>query len=123
MYELTVEREFSAAHRMRDYPGDCSRLHGHNYRVELTVAGEKLDERGMLLDFSELKAVCDRVIAELDHRNLNDLPAFAEQNPSSENLARYLYERIATELSGPVRVEAVRVCETSGSCVTYRGPG
>lgn len=120
MYELTVEREFSAAHQMRGYPGPCSRLHGHNYRVQLTVAGEELDERGMLLDFAELKALCDRVIGELDHQNLNELPPFADRNPSSENLARYLYERVAEELAGPVRVKEVRVYESAGSSVAYR---
>jgi len=123
MYELTVAREFSAAHQMRGYPGACARLHGHNYRVEVTVAGEELDERGMLMDFAELKALCDRMIAELDHQNLNELLAFAEQNPSSENLAHYLHERIGKELSGRVRLKAVRVYESSGSWVTYRGEG
>lgn len=118
-----MAREFSAAHQMPGYPGACARLHGHNYRVELTVAGEELDERGMLLDFAELKSLCDRVIAGLDHRNLNDLPAFAEQNPSGENLARYLHERIAEELPAPLRVRSVRVYESSGSWVTYRGDG
>jgi 6-pyruvoyltetrahydropterin/6-carboxytetrahydropterin synthase len=108
---------------MRGYPGACARLHGHNYRVELTVAGDDLDERGMLVDFAELKSLCDGVIADLDHRNLNDLPAFAERNPSSENLARYLYERIAQGLPGSVRIRSVRVYESSGSWVTYRGDG
>ena len=120
MYELTVEREFSAAHQMRGYPGACARLHGHNYRVQLTVAGEELDEHGMLLDFAELKALCDRVIGELDHQNLNELAPFAERNPSSENLARHIYECVAEELGGPVRVKQVRVYESAGSSVTYR---
>ena len=120
MYELTVEREFSAAHQMRGHPGACARLHGHNYRVQLTVAGEELDEHGMLLDFAELKALCDRVIGELDHQNLNELPPFAERNPSSENLARYIHECVAEELGGPVRVKQVRVYESAGSSVTYR---
>ncbi len=120
MYELTVEREFSAAHMMRGHPGACARLHGHNYRVLLTVEGEELDETGILVDFADLRRVFDRILDDLDHRNLNELEPFTQVNPSSEHLARYLYGRAAEALDGVVRVSRVTVCESGTSCVTYR---
>ncbi len=122
MYELTVERTFSAAHRLRGYQGPCERLHGHNYRVQVTVGGSQLDEQGMLIDFAELKAICDQVIDGLDHQYLNDLEPFRDSNPSSENLARYIYEQVAARLGGrPVAVKWVKVWESATSVVTYRG--
>ncbi|MEA3401401.1 MAG: 6-carboxytetrahydropterin synthase QueD [Armatimonadota bacterium] len=121
MYELTVEREFSAAHQMRGHPGACARLHGHNYRVLVSVEGEQLDDAGMLVDFAELKRIADEVLKGLDHRCLNDLPPFDEINPSSENVARYIFERVAYRLAGDVRVSRVTVYESPTSSVTYRG--
>ncbi|MFP4248517.1 MAG: 6-carboxytetrahydropterin synthase QueD [Armatimonadota bacterium] len=120
MYELTVERDFSAAHLMRGYDGACARLHGHNYRVLLRVEGEELDGCGMLVDFSELKAAFDEILAELDHRNLNEIPPFDEINPSSEHLARYIYERARDAISGEARVTSVTIHESPTSSVTYR---
>ncbi len=120
MYELTVEREFSAAHMMRGHPGACARLHGHNYRVLLTVEGEQLNETGILVDFAELRRTLDEILDELDHRNLSELPPFTEINPSSEHLARYLYRRVAEALRGTVRVSRVTVYESAANCVTYR---
>ena len=120
MYELTVERRFSAAHYLRDYDGPCARLHGHNYRVEITVTGEELDALGMLMDFGPLKALCDEVLNELDHRCLNELPAFADRNVTAENLAAHLYRALAAKLTRGVRMASVRLWETDGSSVTYR---
>jgi 6-pyruvoyltetrahydropterin/6-carboxytetrahydropterin synthase len=120
VYELTVEREFSAAHLMRGYNGACARLHGHNYRVLLSVQGEDLDECGMLVDFAELKSTFGEIIAELDHRNLNEIPPFDEINPSSEHLARYIYQRAGDAIAGEVRVTSVTIHESPTSSVTYR---
>ncbi len=121
MYELTVERSFSAAHCLRDYEGPCARLHGHNYKVQVTVAGEQLDEHEMLMDFGELKALCDRVIDAFDHQYLNDLDAFAEVNPTSENLARYIYNQVAEGLANqPGSVKRVKVWESDSSVATYQ---
>ncbi len=120
VYELTIERDFSAAHMMRNYPGACARLHGHNYRVLLTVEGEELDESGMLVDFAELKRIFEDILEELDHRNLNDIPPFDEINPSSENLARYLFERADERMPEVVSVASVQVYESSTSSATYR---
>lgn len=119
MYELTVEREFPAAHYLREYDGACARMHGHNYRVQITVGGERLDEAGMLLDFGDLKRLCDSVIDELDHRCLNELAPFDEINPTSENLARYLYETIRDGLPDSVSVRRVTVFESARSSATY----
>jgi len=120
VYELTVERDFSAAHLMRGYPGACARLHGHNYRVLLSVEGDTLDDCGMLVDFAELKGAFDGILDELDHRNLNEIPPFDEMNPSSENLARYIYERAGAAVPANVRVVSVTVYESATSSVTYR---
>lgn len=120
MYELTVEREFSAAHRMRGHPGACARLHGHNYRVLLTVEGEQLGDTGILVDFAELRRICDTILDELDHRDLNEIPPFDTINPSSENLARYLFSRAREALGEQVRVSRVTVYESPTSSVTYR---
>lgn len=120
MYELTVQRTFSAAHYLRDYHGPCARLHGHNYRVEITVAGEKLQENGMLMDFGLLKSLCDDVLSRLDHQCLNELPEFAQQNVTAENLAALIYQWMAERLSSSaVYVTRVRLWENDTSSVTY----
>ncbi len=119
MYELSVEREFSAAHYLREYDGDCARMHGHNYRVQITVRGEQLDEAGMLLDFGDLKQLCDSAIDALAHRCLNEIAPFDEINPTSENLARYLYEAVQGGLPDTVSVQRVTVFESARSSATY----
>jgi 6-pyruvoyltetrahydropterin/6-carboxytetrahydropterin synthase len=121
MFELTVERQFAAAHSLKDYPGACARLHGHNYRVVAHFRGAELDASGFLADFATLKGLLDEVLEPLDHRCLNDLPAFAESNPTSEVVVVYLYRELqarAAEL--PVEVAAVTVYESDTSAVTYR---
>ncbi len=120
VYELTVERDFSAAHLMRGYDGACARLHGHNYRVLLSVEGDQLDECGMLVDFAELKAAFDEILGELDHRNLNEIPPFDTTNPSSENLARHIYEQAKEAIASQARVTSVTIHESPTSSVTYR---
>ncbi len=120
MFELTVRDEFAAAHYLRDYPGACERPHGHNWKVEVTVQGDKLNEIGILIDFKDLKRYLKEVLAELDHQDLNQHPAFQGQNPSSENIARYIFERLSAKLaSHPVKLVRVTVCETERSCVSY----
>ncbi|WP_297057353.1 6-carboxytetrahydropterin synthase QueD [Thermosulfurimonas sp.] len=120
MYELTVRDEFSAAHQLRGYEGACEHLHGHNWKVEVAVRGRDLNSIGILIDFKELKRALREVLGELDHRNLNELPAFRELNPSSENLARYIFDRLRERLAGkPVKVYRVTVCETERACASY----
>jgi 6-pyruvoyltetrahydropterin/6-carboxytetrahydropterin synthase len=124
MLELIVERSFSAAHRLCNYDGACARLHGHNYRVEVSVVGEEPGANGMLVDFGDLKAACDGILEELDHRCLNELEPFLERNPTSENIARYFFGRMKMALDDPrLTVGYVRVWETPGQSAVYReGP-
>lgn len=98
MFEVRVTADFAAAHFLRDYNGKCENLHGHNYKVYAHVRGEVLNEGGMLLDFTKLKGALRKVIAELDHTNLNDISYF-DQNPSAERIAMYIYENIIKLLS------------------------
>ena len=121
MYELTIERQFAAAHKLENYAGPCARLHGHNYRVVITFRGVALDEQGFLVDFTTLKARCDGAIEDLDHQYLNDHAAFAGRNPTAEAIAHYLFQRIrAAAADLPAQVAAVTVYESPTSAVTYR---
>ena len=97
MFEIRVNADFAAAHFLRDYNGKCENLHGHNYKVYVHVRGEVLNEGGMLLDFSKLKAALRKVCKELDHTNLNDKEVF-DQNPSAERIAMYIFHGIINEL-------------------------
>ena len=97
MFEVRVEADFAAAHFLRDYNGKCENLHGHNYKVYAHVRGSKLNEGGMLLDFSKLKGALRTVCKQVDHTNLNDLAVF-DQNPSAERIAMYIYDGIIAEL-------------------------
>jgi 6-pyruvoyltetrahydropterin/6-carboxytetrahydropterin synthase len=120
MYELKIITQFAAAHRLENFYGKCEGLHGHNWKVEVLVIGEQLDEAGLLLDFGVLKARTNALLEEIDHKYLNELEAFREQNPSSENLARYLFERLAAALNRDgVQVTRVNVWESDNSCASY----
>ena len=120
MYELKIITQFAAAHRLENFYGKCEALHGHNWKVEVFLRGTELDRAGLLLDFGVVKARTREVLEEIDHKYLNELEAFRDQNPSSENLARYLFERLGTVLNGDVvRVLRVNVWESDTSCVAY----
>lgn len=125
MYEVTVEATFSSGHYLRNYHGRCENPHGHNYRVLVTLAGEKLDGTGLLLDFKELKQLLRPIVEYLDHQMINDLEPFTSLNPSAENLARYFFdqtnERITQITEGRVRVLKSTVFETDTSAATYKG--
>ncbi|WP_320172032.1 6-carboxytetrahydropterin synthase QueD [Maridesulfovibrio sp.] len=120
-WRLKVKKEFSAAHQLRNYGGKCENMHGHNFGVELEVEGDRLDDRvEILVDFKVLKKELGEVLDTLDHKHLNSIPYFEHRNPSSENIARYIYEemkkRIATE---HVRVVYASVSEKESSVATY----
>ena len=121
-FEVMIERNFSSAHQLRGYKGKCENLHGHNYRIEIFARGRELDNIGLLVDFVELKAAADEVVNYLDHRNINELPPFdVELNPSAENLARYILERVASRVGDQrVQVYKVRCFETPTSVATYQ---
>jgi 6-pyruvoyltetrahydropterin/6-carboxytetrahydropterin synthase len=122
MFEVMIERNFSSAHQLRGYKGKCENLHGHNYKIEIFARGRELDNIGLLVDFGDLKTAADEIVTYLDHRNINELPPFdAELNPSAENLARYILERVSARV-GDERVEVykVRCYETPTSVATYQ---
>jgi 6-pyruvoyltetrahydropterin/6-carboxytetrahydropterin synthase len=120
MFELTTIVDFEAAHRLADYPGKCSRLHGHNWRVEVTVAGRELDGLGMLIDFRVLNQAVTRVIDTLDHYYLNEIEPFRTVNPTAENIAAYVYRELAGRLPAGVAVKATKVWESPHSAAVYR---
>jgi len=123
MYEVKIKADFSAAHNLREVGGRCESLHGHNFAVEVTVESESLDECGMVIDFRLLKAKTKEVLETLDHRYLNELPFFRNQNPSSENLAAYIFSEVSRRIDqGSRRVRRVSVWESETSRATYRRP-
>ena len=121
MYEVMIQEEFSAAHALRGYRGKCENLHGHNWKVEVYVRGERLDETGMLVDFKDVKEATRSVMSYLDHFNLNELKPFdKELNPSSEHLAGFILHKVAERInSDRVKVYKVRVWETPSTSATY----
>jgi 6-pyruvoyltetrahydropterin/6-carboxytetrahydropterin synthase len=122
MFEVTIEETFAAGHALRNYRGKCENVHGHNYRCQVTLEGGELDEIGLLVDFVELKRVVHGVLDRLDHTWLNEFPPFDVQNPSAENIARYIYLQVAEGLKvrEGVRIALVRLWETDTAQATYR---
>ena len=125
MYEVRVEADFAAAHFLKDYHGKCENLHGHNYKVYAHVRGDRLDEGGMLLDFTELKSSLRKVCGLLDHKNLNDFDCF-KQNPSAERIASFIAENILEDIpalikkdTGNAHLYAIDVFETDTSRARY----
>lgn len=119
MFEVKVQGGFSAAHKLRGYQGDCEHLHGHNWMVELSVAGERGGD-GMVVDFRVLKEALRKVLDPLDHKYLNELDYFKERNTTSENIAEYLFGEVSSTLPEGVRVSCVTVWESPNCGVTYR---
>jgi 6-pyruvoyltetrahydropterin/6-carboxytetrahydropterin synthase len=121
MYELIVESEFAAAHQLREYQGSCERLHGHNYRVELAVEGEKLASNGLLADFRSLKQILSDSVDRFDHFFLNELEPFRKDNPSAENIAQFIFKDCATRMPQGVNVKSVTVWESPKCAARYTG--
>jgi 6-pyruvoyltetrahydropterin/6-carboxytetrahydropterin synthase len=121
MFEISADYSFAAGHALRGYKGKCENVHGHNYRVQVTVAGEKLDAAGLLMDFVDLRGAIKGVAERLDHRFLNDLAPFDTLNPSAENLAQYFCEQLQSSMgANGLRVSQVTVWETDATSATYR---
>lgn len=116
MYSVKIEGDFSSAHNLRHYKGKCEELHGHNWKVELAVSQNSLDKTGMLLDFRLLKEKLYLVLEGLDHKYLNNLPYFKKVNPTSENIARYIFDKVKSK---GIRPKSVTVWENNSSCATY----
>ena len=122
MYEVTVKKSFSAAHLLKDIGGKCEELHGHNFIVEVSVSASGLNREGLLIDFRTLKKWTDEVLTDLDHKHLNALPSFTDMNPSSENIARFIYDRITEKAQRQaIEVSRVTVWESDNARVSYHG--
>ena len=120
MYRLTIHTHFAAAHNLINYQGDCENLHGHNWKVEVTVAARELDQAGLGIDFKILKRETNRVLDLLDHKYLNELGPFRDKSPSSENIAFFLFNELGKCLNGGnVQVEKVNVWESEYACASY----
>lgn len=120
LYTLKVHAQFCSAHALRDYPGDCRRLHGHNWKVETEVTARVLDDIGIAIDFKAIKAATRQLADSLDHRFLNDIEPFERINPTAENLAAWFYRQLSKNLNGKgVSVSAVTLWETDNACVRY----
>ncbi|MCU0572074.1 MAG: 6-carboxytetrahydropterin synthase QueD [Syntrophobacteraceae bacterium] len=120
IYELKVISDFAAAHNLRNFRGKCEQLHGHNWKIEVVLRGTELDESGVVVDFSEVKEATRQLLAEVDHKYLNDIPYFAIHNPSSENIARFLLERLGERLDNGNRwIHSVTAWESGDACATY----
>ena len=120
MFELSVKSHFSAAHRLLEYDGSCAALHGHNWDVEVFIRGEQLDASGLLVDFKKVKQAVGRVLEEVDHVDLNATEAFGDTSPSSENIVRFLYQRLSAEINDArCAVHRVAVFETPTSRAVY----
>jgi len=123
MYELKILSQFAAAHQLRESGGKCEQMHGHNWRVEVYVRGGELGEDGLLIDFHEVKAATNHVLEGLDHRFLNEVAPFDRLNPSSENIARHIFESLGGLLnSDRVQVSRVSAWESDTACATYSAP-
>ena len=119
-YTLKVITDFAAAHALRGYAGECSQLHGHNWKVEVEVIATSLDDVGMGLDFKAIKVQAKEALNRLDHRHLNEIKPFDVINPTAENIAAYLFRQLSGNLNGPrTRVGAITLWETERACVRY----
>jgi 6-pyruvoyltetrahydropterin/6-carboxytetrahydropterin synthase len=123
MYELKIISQFAAAHQLREFKGGCEKLHGHNWKVEVYVRGEELGENGLLIDFREVKDATRSVLEELDHEFLNELETFKPLNPSSENIARHIFESLSRRLNSQKRqISKVTAWESDTASASYMKP-
>jgi len=123
MYQLKIITNFSAAHQLRNYKGKCENLHGHNWKVEVYISSNTLNDIGLAIDFTDIKSLVNKILMEFDHKNLNDLPDFKKINPSSENIARVFYSHINKNLdqfnSADLRLDKITVWESDTACASY----
>ena len=120
MFELMITSEFSAAHQLKEYGGKCEALHGHNWRVEVYVKSSVLDKIGMVVDFADIKKAANLILAELDHKNLNEIQPFRDKNPTAENISLWVFNQLRSKInSDNIKLSKVRVWETETSCASY----
>ena len=123
MFEVSVEQSFAAGHALRNYKGACENVHGHNFKIQVTIEGQELDGTGMLVDFLDVKSFMGEILDRIDHQFLNEIPPFDVINPSAENIAEYFYQQLTgklTETPVPVRIREVKIWETEIQSATYR---
>lgn len=119
-YTLRIVTDFASAHTLRDYPGACARMHGHNWKVEVEVVADALDAVGMGIDFKAIRQATRDTADRLDHRYLNEIAPFTEINPTAENIAAYFFRTLSDKLNGSrVRVQAVTLWETERASARY----
>ncbi len=119
-FEISTEETFSAAHLISGYEGDCSKLHGHNWRVRVTVRAEEISATGLTFDFRKLRTLLREVLGMVDHTMLNDLPAFKDVNPTAESIAEWCHSELSRRIDGPgVAVSRVEVWESDKSCAAF----
>jgi len=123
MYEVAIDASFAAAHHLRDYEGVCERLHGHNYRVRVVLAGERLNKQGFLIDFREARQMVGGAVERFDHAYLNELPPFDTLNPTAEQIARHIAECVAAAVPEGIVVRRVTCWESDRCSATYRPRG
>lgn len=122
MFDIFIDTHFAGAHHLRDYPGDCEKPHGHNWKVKVTVRASELDQYGMGIDFKVLKKIVKEVIDQLDHNDLNTLPYFQDRNPSSEHIATFIFDQVESRLdSKRFEMHSVNVLETDTQGLIYYG--
>ena len=120
MFKLIVKKEFSSAHILHGHPGNCKRMHGHNWLVEAEVQGDNTNEIGMVIDFKDIKNNLKEIIAMLDHQFLNDLEPFINENPTAENISKYIYKELSNNINTDnIKVSKIKLWETNNSAVTY----
>jgi 6-pyruvoyltetrahydropterin/6-carboxytetrahydropterin synthase len=120
MYELSVEVSFSAAHQLRGYKGKCENLHGHNWKVQVSIMAETLNDIDLAIDFHDLKKIAREVIAPLDHAYLNEIFPFTEKNPSSENIAKWIFDCMKKKITDEnINISAVTVWESDTASASY----
>lgn len=120
MFEISIKGHFCGAHCLKGYDGPCANLHGHNWEVEVFLRGPGLNRLGMLMDYRLLKELLRKVLADLDHQNLNLLPHFKKNNPTAENIAKFIFNKLAPQIRpANCRLQRVRASETPGTAAYY----
>ena len=122
MWLISTESHFSAAHQLRGYPGECGGVHGHNFKVKVTVETNELESIGVGVDFKELKLTLQKMTNKLDHKNLNELPEFKNVNPTAENIAKLIWKDLKREIKEKVKLKEVQVWESDTNSATYMEP-
>jgi 6-pyruvoyltetrahydropterin/6-carboxytetrahydropterin synthase len=120
MIEIELKEMFSAAHALRDYPGVCRRIHGHNWTVVVRLKAGRLDEQGMSIDYAVLKKILSEILSEFDHQLINDVPYFQTVNPTSERIAEYIFHELEKQLPPAVEMKWVKISETDQFSVIYK---